>query len=60
MDVGITLDMGIEVGVNIGGGSAPSPAPESGTVITGTPTVRMSGSVLPVSDTISGIMEEVN
>lgn len=57
MNAEITLDMGIEVGVNIGGGS-PAPAPGIG-AITGTPTVQMSGAVLPISSTIYGTAEEV-
>ena len=60
MNVEITLDMGIEAGVNIGGGS-PAPEPSgSDAVLTGTPTVQMSGTVLPINSTIYGTAEEVN
>ena len=44
------------------GGSQPSPGPQpepSGTIIIGTPVVRMSGVVVPISSTIYGTAEEV-
>lgn len=60
MNVEITLDMGIEVGIDLSGGVSPSPEPSgSGAVITGVPVVQMGGTVLPISSTIYGTAEEV-
>ncbi len=60
MNVEITLDMGIEVGIDLSGGVSPSPEPSgSGGVITGVPVVQMSGVVVPISGVIAGTAEEV-
>jgi hypothetical protein len=58
MGMEFSIGQSIEFGFSIGGGGSPAPAPGIG-AITGTPTVQMSGAVLPISSTIYGTAEEV-
>lgn len=59
--VGMDFRAGGSVGMTFGvGGAVPQPGPDPGVaVITGTPVVRMSGIILPISSTIYGTAEEV-
>lgn len=59
MEMQFTIGQSVEFAFEMGGGGSPAPAPGIG-AITGTPTVQMSGAVLPISSTIYGTAEEVN
>ena len=50
----------IKMKFGIVGGSSPQPIPDPGAdVIMGTPVLKANGAVLPISETIYGIAEEV-
>ena len=57
MEMEFAIGQSVEFAFEMGGGGSPSPAPGIG-AITGTPTVQMSGAVLPISSTIYGTAEE--
>lgn len=61
MEMAFSIGQSVEFAFDVGGSVTPQPEPGGGAaVLTGTPTVQMSGAVLPISSTIYGTAEEVN